>query len=129
MKHAENVSFEKWKPLNFPEWHHDLKFDIENILVSNGCLDVSLNFSDRNSCFHIKWQYSDVVSYSVCDETYRADCWKFDFDTDGRFFIVKESEYLEMIKTKSPLVPENTIHFLIVGTNTIVDVLAKDYPI
>lgn len=128
MKHAENVRFEKWKPPYFPHWDHDFRFDVENVSVSNGYLNIFLNSSDRNSCFHIKWPYSDVVSYSVCDETYRADCWKFDFDTDGRFFIVKESEYLEIIKTKSPLVPENTIHFLVVGTNTIVDVLAKDYP-
>ena len=37
--------------------------------------------------------------------------------------------FIENLKKKSPLFPKHTIHFLMIGTNTIVDVLAKEYPV
>ena len=51
------------------------------------------------------------------------------FENDGRFYTSNNPDYIEAFKHKSPLFPDNAIHFLIVGTNTIIDVLAKEYPI
>ena len=78
--------------------------------------------------FQLTWDSSDIIAYNVTDETYRADCWKLDFENNGRFYISKNSDYIENFKKRSPLFPNDVIHFLIVGTNTIVDVLAKEYP-
>ena len=130
MRHNGNI-FEKWTPIDQLNSDYDVKFDVENIGISDGRLIISL-ILDKNESFdrefQIRWDYSDIISYSVCDETYRPDCWQFDFNKDGRFSIVKQSELLDMFKKRSPLVPNETIHFLIVGTNTIVDVLVKGYP-
>lgn len=124
-----NESFEKWIPLN----NLCAAYDVENIT-----LDKDLSFflaADKKRLkkesvqrFRLLWDFADVVSYSVTDETYRADCWGLDFENDGRFYTAKSSDYIENFKQKSPLLPENTMHFLIIGTDTIVDVLAKAYP-
>ena len=37
--------------------------------------------------------------------------------------------YIERFREKSPLFPDNAIHFVLVGTNTIVDILVKNYPV
>lgn len=37
--------------------------------------------------------------------------------------------YLDKMKERSPLFPNDAIHFTIIGTNIIVDVIATDYPI
>lgn len=74
------------------------------------------------------WDSSALLAYHVTDETYRADCWGLDFEGDGRFYVREQSEYIDRFRQKSPLFPEQAIHFTIVGTNLIVDVLAKEYP-
>ena len=78
--------------------------------------------------FQLTWDSCQIISYNIADETYRADCWGLDFETNGRFYTSKNSDYIEAFKKKSPLFPDHAIHFLVVGTNTIVDVLAKTYP-
>ena len=75
------------------------------------------------------WDPSQVISYHVTDESYRSDCWGLDFKKEGRFFAAKESEYIDRFKKLSPLTPDEVIHFTIVGTNTIVDLLVKEYPL
>ena len=59
-----------------------------------------------------------------------ADCWgeTEEFKKTGRFFARKESSYLGRMQKLSPLFPEEVIHFTIVGTNIVVDVMAKNYP-
>lgn len=74
------------------------------------------------------WESSDVVCYQLTDETYRADCWAADFEKSGRFYRTNDSEYLNMMRRKSPLFPENTAHYLMIGTNFVADVLAKAPP-
>lgn len=78
--------------------------------------------------FQLEWNSSHIIAYNVTDETYRADCWGLDFENNGRFYTSDNSDYIEVFKNKSPLFPDDVIHFLIVGTNTIVDVLSKEYP-
>lgn len=122
--------FEKWTPID------NLKraYDVDGIYWETSGLSFVLVMDDRMSTvddiqkLKFTWNSSNLISYHVTDETYRADCWELDFENNGRFYICNESQYLEKFREKSPLFPDNVIHFVLVGTNTIVDVLAKDYP-
>lgn len=84
----------------------------------------------QNQKYELIWSSSDIISYHVTDETYRADCWgkTEEFNKSGRFYARKKSAYLERMQEMSPLFPEEAIHFTIVGTNVVVDVIAKNYP-
>ena len=57
-----------------------------------------------------------------------ADCWGLYFEKDGRVYTAADSEYIRLFKEKSPLFPENALHFLLIGTNTVVDILMKGFP-
>jgi len=121
--------FQKWIPMD----NLASTYDVENITWGEGiCFtlvaDKKRIASDDVYCFQLTWDNSHIISYNITDETYRADCWELDFESNGRFYTSKNTEYIESFKQKSPLFPDNVIHFLVVGTNMIVDVLAKDYP-
>ena len=108
-------------------------YDVENITWGNTIsftltADKNRVAQDNLHCFRLEWNSSDIIACNMSDETYRADCWDLDFENNGRFYTSKHSDYIEAFQHKSPLFPENAIHFLIVGTNTIVDVLTKAYP-
>ena len=121
--------FQKWIPVD----NLGSAYDIEDI--SWGC-EISFTLiadkkritQDNIHCFKITWDSSNIISCNITDETYRADCWELDFENNGRFYTSKNSNYVESFKQKSPLCPDDAIHFLIIGTNTIVDILAKEYP-
>ncbi len=121
--------FQKWIPTN----NLGNAYDIEDMAWGD---EISFTLvadkkrvkQDNIHCFKLTWDSSNIISCSITDETYRADCWDLDFENNGRFYTSKNSDYIENFKQKSPLFPDDTIHFLIVGTNMIVDVLAKVYP-
>ena len=122
----------------FSRWEHpsieNKKYDVAKISWEEMGFVVSLVSDDQlgnqsTVRMQLIWDPSQVISYHVTDETYRSDCWGLDFQKDGRFFAVKESEYIDTFKKLSPLTPDEVIHFTIVGTNSIVDLLVKDYPI
>ncbi len=121
--------FQKWIPAD----NLGVAYDVENI-AWGGAISVTLVSDKKRTTgnnihrFQLAWDASDIISYHVTDETYRADCWTLDFENDGRFYMSQNSDYIENFKQKSPLFPNTAIHFLMVGTNTIVDVLAKTYP-
>lgn len=121
--------FQKWIPID----NLGSAYDVENIIWGDGTsftlvADKKRIAQDNVYCFQLTWDSSHIISYNITDETYRADCWDLDFENNGRFYTSKNSDYIESFKKKSPLFPDDATHFLIVGTNTIVDVLAKEYP-
>ena len=121
--------FQKWIPID----NLGNAYDIEDISwggeISFTLIADKKRITQSNvHCFQLTWDSSNIISYNITDETYRADCWGLDFENNGRFYTSKNSDYIDSFKQKSPLFPDDIIHFLIVGTNTIVDVLAKDYP-
>ena len=126
----ESLALEKWIPIDNLNNAYDLdeikwgEDGISFVMILDG-KQIEQNDIRR---FSLTWDSSHIISYHVTDETYRSDCWNLDFKNDGRFYIIKNSKYIEILKQKSPLLPDDVIHFLIVGTNTIVDVLAKAYP-
>ena len=122
--------FQKWIPTD----NLGSAYDVENITWGNGIsfaliADKKRIAQENVHRFQVTWDSSNIIAYNVTDETYRADCWELDFENSGRFYTSKNSDYIENFKNRSPLFPNDAIHFLIVGTNTIVDVLAKEYPI
>ena len=122
----------------FSRWEHpsieNKKYDVAKISWEEMGFVVSLVSDDQlgnqsTVRMQLIWNPSQVISYHVTDETYRSDCWGLDFQMEGRFFAAKESEYIDRFKKLSPLTPDEVIHFTIVGTNTIVDLLVKEYPL
>lgn len=123
--------YQKWTPID----NLTRTYDVDTIYWDTDGLSFELVADDRQAAdediqrLKITWESSAVISYHVTDETYRSDCWQLDFVNNGRFYICKGSQYIERFREKSPLFPDNAIHFVLVGTNTIVDILAKDYPV
>ena len=122
----------------FSKWEHpsieNQKYDVAKISWEEMGFVVSLGSDDQlgnqpTVRMQLIWNPSQVISYHVTDETYRSDCWGLDFQMEGRFFAAKESEYIDRFKKLSPLTPDEIIHFTIIGTNIIVDLLVKDYPL
>lgn len=125
----ETTVLEKWMPTENLGKH----YDVNEISLTESGLSFMLISDKRNApkkikSFVITWDTSDVITYNVTDETYRDDCWKLDFEKDGRFYVCRSSDLIDYFKKKSPLFPKDPIHFMIVGTNTVVDVIAKNYP-
>ncbi|MBQ3048514.1 MAG: hypothetical protein IJC94_01015 [Oscillospiraceae bacterium] len=121
--------FEKWNPTDNLGTH----YDVEEIRYCEEGISFTVvtdgkKTADISGKFQIVWNFEDIISYHVTDETYRADCWGLDFENDGRFYISQRSDYIAELRKRSPLLPDNVIHFLIVGSNTVIDVLAKEYP-
>ena len=122
---------QKWIPID----NLGKSYDVDNISWGANGISFTLASSDKHSDkdyihrFRLTWDSSHIISYHVTDETYRSDCWGLDFENNGRFYISTDSDYIANLRQKSPLFPDNAIHFLIVGTDAIVDVLAKEYPV
>lgn len=123
---------------SFQRWEIDgitnAKYDVNNIAWTSEGLTLTIisDGADATQSDHkllLIWESSSVIAYHVTDETYRSDCWGLDFQKNGRFYATRTSEYIDALRDKSPLFPEKVIHFTIVGTNIIIDLLAKGYPI
>lgn len=121
----------------FSRWEHpsveNIKYDVAKISWEEIGFVVSLVSDEKHGNqprvrMQLTWDPSQVISYHVTDETYRPDCWGLDFQKEGRFFEARQSNYIEQLKKLSPLIPDDVIHFTIIGTNTIVDLLVKSYP-
>lgn len=122
--------FKRWDDQSIENIRYDVgKISWEDVGFVVSVVSDEPQMDENKLRVQLVWDPSQVISYHVTDETYRSDCWGLDFQKDGRFFAVKESEYIDTFKKLSPLTPEEVIHFAIVGTNTIVDLLVKDYPI
>ena len=124
--------FTKWAPTN-NLGNLGNAYDVESMVWGNKISFILV--ADKKSVeqdniyrFQLEWDSSHIIAFNITDETYRADCWRLDFENNGRFYTISNSDYIEAFKNKSPLFPNDTIHFLIIGTNTIIDVLAKEYP-
>jgi len=122
-----NELTQKWLPLNIS----DGAYDVGGISWNEIGITFTIVSDERHkepALFHLTWNHGCLIAYHVTDETYRADCWKKDLNAGGRFYVSSNSAYIEMMREKSPLFPDRVLHFLLIGTNTIVDILAKDYP-
>jgi len=105
--------------------HRDGQYDVAQIKYnSDGVSFVMCDDKRTEKPFEIIFRHENIVACNITDETYRADLWK----CDSRFYKSEDSEYLNIFKAKSPIFPKNAVHYLIIGTNTIVDIIAKAEP-
>jgi len=128
-KKCDHMLSPKWTPTD----NLGIAYDVESMAWGDTIsftlvADKKRVAHDNIHRFRLEWDSSYIIAYNVTDETYRADCWGLDFENNGRFYTSTDSDYIEVFKNKSLLFSDDTVHFLIVGTNAIVEVLAKEYP-
>ncbi len=120
--------FQKWEPTASV----DNVYDIDAVVQDKNGLTLTLVPDNLDYCKRsehkliIRWE--DPISYHISNESIREDCWISDPDEAWTFFFGHSSSYIDHFKTNAILFPENTIHFLIRGTNYIADILSTDYP-
>ena len=72
--------------------------------------------------------WESIVSYQLSGEHYREDLWISEPEQAWSFWKSTDSEYLNTLRERSALLPEGTVHWLFVGTNLVVDVIAAQPP-
>ena len=72
--------------------------------------------------------WESIVSYQLSGERYREDLWISDPKQAWSFWKSTDSAYLNTLRERSTLLPEGTVHWLFVGTNLVVDVIAAQPP-
>lgn len=120
-------SFEKW----FPQGDLDSVYDVENVALNHGISVYLIPDGLRKEFLkgqRILLHWDNFMCFQVSDESYREDCWASDRQDVWSFFVSSNSRYLQAYQKKSCLFPENALHFLIAGTNIIVDVLTTVFP-
>ncbi len=124
----KHSSFQKW----VPNPSVDAVYDIENIAWREEGIVFTLIPDDiereKRSKHRLEVIWSNILSYQVTHETYREDCWIADPQAAWAFFVSETSAYIDAFKDGAALCPEKVLHFLLVGTNFVVDVLAQEYP-
>lgn len=83
---------------------------------------------DKRSEYNVELIWDDIFCYQVTQETYRPDVWIAAEDEAWTFYVSKSSKYLQNFKKDNMLVPETVYHFLVGGTNFIIDILSIEYP-
>ena len=125
----KNNNFKKWTP------HEDVDevYDMEEVGFQRDegfiVFLVPDNLEhDKRSDYFVKLIWEDVLCYQVTQETYRPDVWISDEDEVWTFYISESSEYLQNFQKDNILAPKKIYHFLISGTNFILDILSTEYP-
>ena len=85
---------------------------------------------DKRSDHNVKLVWDNVLSYTVTDESYRPELWASESEVAElwTFYISESSDYLSKFRDKNYIVPEKTYHFLIAGTNLMVDIISPEFP-
>lgn len=127
MEHRD-PTFERW----IPQQKLDDVYEIENIGWCKDGFAVTLipdNLEHEKRSKHtVRLVWEDVLCYQVAKETYRPDWWTSEPNGVWTFYASESSEYLNWFQKGNILMPGKTIHFAIVGTNLIVDILSSEYP-
>ena len=119
--------FETW----VPQGNLDSIYDIENIELNDGLKVYLMPDGLRRDSLQgqkIVLHWDNFLCFQVSDESYREECWASDRENVWTFYVSADSPYLQAYKERSVLFPDKALHFLLVGTNLIVDVLALAFP-
>ena len=109
----------------------DSIYDVDNIELNSGLKIYLIPDGVRRDSLQgqkIMLHWDNFLCFQVSDETYREDCWASDQKDVRTFYVSSDSPYLQAYKEKSVLFPDKALHFLLMGTNMIVDVLASTFP-
>lgn len=121
-------AFEKWCP------HQDLDtmYDVDDVRIGpNGYSFVLVPDGRRSRELEgqrIILTWDSVVAYQVSQERYREELWIFHPEQAWSFWKSGTSAYLEAFRTTSSLLPENAVHWMLVGTHMIADIIAEELP-
>ncbi len=120
-------TFETWAPAG------DLApaYDVESVTLRHGlsvCLIPDGVGREAWKGQRLLLHWDAFIGVQVSNETCREDCWVSNRQDAGTFFISADSRYLQAYRERSCLFPEHALHFLISGTDTIVDVLSSAFP-
>ena len=110
------LSFERW----LPEGAKPCFYDVQDVRFSDG-VQVLLVAKDHAPLL-LRWER--YVCCHVSDEAYREDCWVSDPKDAWSFFVSEDSALLQAYRTGSCLPPEATRHYLLVGSDSVVDLLS-----
>ncbi len=121
-------SFEKWTPAPFV----DGMYDVADIAWTTEGLAVTMIPDGGRAAAtggSIRLLWPSVCAYRVTDESYREDCWIADPAKAWSFFVSDASPELVRYRADSTLWLAETGHFLVVGTNFVLDVFADAPPV
>lgn len=121
-------TFIKWYP--YPDL--DTLYDVEDVFIGHeGFVFTLVPDGMRKEELEgqkILLSWPSIISYQISEELYREDCWIPSPESGWSFFQSRKSAYLEQFREKSAFFPEDAIHFLLVGTNLIADILSSYFP-
>ena len=122
LEHHFWENFRKWIP--HPEV--DEVYDVEEIGFKEDGFVVLLRpdhfQEEKRSERALRLVWDRIVSYTVTDESYRPELalWTF--------YLSETSDHLTKFREENYIVPEDTHHFFICGTNLMADILSDEYP-
>lgn len=126
----KNKSYKKWNPS--VDFMLDKVYDVDNIYFDDGLIVILIpNDIDcsKRSINNLKLHWPSFDSFNVNQESHRQSLWISDNEDPWSFYKTSNSDYIEFIKKDSILFPKDGIfHFLILGTNLIIDVLSRYEP-
>lgn len=124
----EEKCFPKWTPDENVDWVYDVeqvRWRGEKFVLS--LLPDHLDHEKRSK-HRLEMAWQDVLCYQVTKESYRPDWWKSDPEQAWTFYVSQSSEFLKNFRKDNVLAPETVYHFVVVGTNFVVDILSDEYP-
>ena len=72
--------------------------------------------------------FQQILGYQVTSETYRQDLWIDDPKDAWTFFECENSPWVKHFREMSDLCPEIVHHYVLRGSNWIVEILSEDCP-
>ncbi len=125
---SKDNNLQRWLPL--PSDELDTMYDVHSIKLGKNGLTVIVfpGGQRKNELKGVRLSWETFISYQITEETFRDDCWVATPQEAWTFWVGEHSQYLQSFKSTSTLFPDNTLHFLFVGTNLIADILAVGYP-
>ena len=121
LEHHFWENFRKW----IPHQNVDEVYDIEKIgFEGEKGFAVLLRpdhfQEEKRSEWALRLVWDRIVSYTVTDESYRPELWTF--------YLSETSDHLTKFREENYIVPEDTHHFFICGTNLMADILSDEFP-
>ena len=102
---------------------------IENIRWDIEGLKIDLQSEKHDDKINLIFD-ATVSQYLNTAEAYKPSCWIETEDDYYPFYYSEESEYINKLKKEVNYVEDDKIiHFIIIGVDNIIDVLASDFPI
>ncbi len=121
--------YEKWLPFA----PRDTRYDVDRVAVGPGGFSVVLVPDGKHKAglrgHSVTLTWARAAALQISDECWREDCWFASPEKGWTFYRSESSPYLEQFRAKCPPVPPETVHYLLVGTNLVADILSDQPPI